>query len=122
MDRFITRATVTIVALYFIISFLLAQFAGIDVFRYSYVLLFELCTVAYTFCSGKYHCRYIRWTALAVLLSDTITHADYYFNFLSVDAFNLIPIAILSSGIITSLYLSIKHFIRVHKVRSRQNG
>lgn len=117
MDKFLTRVTVVIVAIYFIVSYILAQFAGIDILRYSYILLFESCVVSYTFCSGKYHCRFIRWTALAILISDIISHTDYYFDYIPTNLFNFIPLAILFFGIAISCTLAIKHFYKVYKLK-----
>lgn len=113
MDKFITRLTIVVVALYFISAFIMAELFAIDILRDSYILLFELCTVVYTFGSGKYHCKYIRWTALSILLCDTLAHADYYFDFIDVCYYNLLMLTILCSGVTISLYKSIKHFIRV---------
>lgn len=121
MDKFLTRITVILVAIYFIASYALAQFAGIDILRYSYILLFEACVVAYTFCSGKYHCKYIRWTALSIFLCDIVSHTDYYFDYLTVDAYNIIPIVIMAMGVTTSSFLAIRHFYRVYKLKKILN-
>jgi hypothetical protein len=115
MDKALTRITVIVVAIYLVASYILAQIFGIDILRYSYILLFESCVVAYTFCGGKYHCRYIRWTALSVLISDVISHTDYYFDYIPVSIYNIIPLSIIAVGITTSITLSVKHFYRVYK-------
>lgn len=121
MDKFLTRITVIITAVYFIVSYLLAQFAGVDIFRYSYILLFEACVVAYTFCSGKYHCQYIRWTALSLFLCDIISHTDYYFDYLTVAAYNIVPIIIMAVGVTISCALAIRHFYKVRKLKKLVN-
>ena len=123
MDKFITRLTIILVAAYFIISFVVAEVFAIDILRDSYILLFELCAVLYTFNSGKYHCKYIRWTGLSIFVCDTIAHLDYYFDFISVRWYNLILLSIVAIGVSTSLYKSINHFIKVSKWKraKRQN-
>ena len=121
MDKFLTRVTVISVAVYFIISYLLAQFAGIDILRYSYILLFESCVVAYTFCSGKCHCKFIRWTALSILSADIVSHTDYYFNYIPTNLYNFIPLFILSMGIAASSILAIRHFYKVNKLKKLVN-
>lgn len=88
MDRVITRLSIVLITIYFIVSYVLAQF-GIDILTNSYVLLFELCVVSYTFCSGKFHCKYMRWTALSILIVDLLNHSDYYFNYIPVSIFNI---------------------------------
>lgn len=118
MDRVITRLSIVLITIYFIVSYVLAQF-GIDILTNSYVLLFELCVVSYTFCSGKFHCKYMRWTALSILIVDLLNHSDYYFNYIPVNVFNIVPIGILALGIGTSITLAIRHFYQVTKLRQK---
>lgn len=123
MDRVITRLSIVIITLYFIVSYVLAQF-GIDILTNTYVLLLELCVVSYTFCSGKFHCKYMRWTALSIFIVDVLNHSDYYFDYIPVNVFNIIPISILAIGITTSISLAFRHFYRVNKVKKlrQKNG
>lgn len=118
MDRVITRLSIVLITIYFIVSYVLAQF-DIDILTNSYVLLFELCVVSYTFCSGKFHCKYMRWTALSILIVDLLNHSDYYFNYIPVSIFNILPIGILALGIGTSITLAIRHFYQVTKLRQK---
>lgn len=117
MNKFLVRITITLVALYFVLMFLLAQFLSVNIATNIYVLLFELCVVVYTFSEGKYHCKYMKYTALSILLADTLTRLDYMFDFMSVTAHNLIPIAILAVGIGTSVTKAFIHFYRVLKLK-----
>ena len=117
MNKFLVRITITLVALYFVLMFLLAQFLSVNIATNIYVLLFELCVVVYTFSEGKYHCKYMKYTALSILLADTLTRLDYMFDFMSVTAHNLIPIAILAVGIGTSVTKAFIHFYRVIKLK-----
>lgn len=82
----------------------------------------EACLVAYTFCNGKYHCRFIRWTALSILVCDTISHTDYYFDYIPVEWYNAMLLVVTISGLTTSCFLAIKHFYRVLKVKKLKNG
>lgn len=117
MGKFIVRMSIIMVAIYLILSCILAQFCGIDILTNAYTLLFELCVVVYTFSEGKYHCKYMKYTALSILLADTLTRLDYMFDFMSVTAHNLIPIAILAIGIGTSITKAFIHFYRVIKLK-----
>ena len=121
MDKVITRITIVLVSIYFAISYILAQFLGIDILRYSYILLFELCVVTYTFCSGKFHCRFIRWTAISILLADIVSHTDYYFDYIPLEIYNFLPLSILALGIGTSITLALRHFYKVNQLRSKRN-
>lgn len=123
MDKIITRFSIVIVTIYFIISYLFAQF-GVDILSRAYTILFELCVVTYTFCSGKFHCKYIRWTALSLLFVDVLNYTDYYFNYIPTSVYNIIPIGILAIGITTSITLAFRHFYKVNKIKRlrKKNG
>jgi hypothetical protein len=121
MDRFITRITIILVTIYFIVSYLFAL-CGIDILTNSYVILFEACVVSYTFCSGRFHCVYIRWTALSLLVADIINHTDYYFNYIPVNIFNILPISILALGVTTSVALAFRHFYQVIMIKRLKDG
>jgi hypothetical protein len=61
----------------------------------------------------------MRWTALSILIVDLLNHSDYYFNYIPVSIFNILPIGILALGIGTSITLAIRHFYKVAKLRQK---
>lgn len=124
MGKFLVRITIVITAVYLIISYCLAQFVGIDILDDWYSVLFECITVVYCFSEGKYHCKYMKYTAISILFSDVLTRVDNEFDFLSVYAHNLIPIGILAIGITTSITLAFRHFYKVNKIKRlrKKNG
>lgn len=122
MGRFLVRITIVLVALYLVLSYVIAQFIGIDILTPYYNVLFELCVVIYAFSEGKYHCKYIKYTALAILFADILTYADNYYDFLTVEAHNLIPVFMITSGILTGVTLAIKHYINVIKIKKRRHA
>lgn len=117
MGKFLVRVTTILVAIYFLICYTVAQLWGIDLLDYCYTLLFELIVVIYSFSEGKYHCRYLKTTIRGVFLADLSTHLDYFFDFLSVTAHNVVPITFIMLGIIMSANLAISHFIKVRKLK-----
>lgn len=117
MGKFIVRLSIPIVAIYFLIVFIIGIVREENIFSSNYALIFELCVVVYTFSEGKYHCKYMKYTALSILLADTLTRLDYMFDFMSVTAHNLIPIGILAIGIGTSITKAFIHFYRVIKLK-----
>ena len=120
MGKFLVRITIVFVGLYFLLSNLIAQILGIDIVHDFYVLLFELCVVVYTYSEGKYHCKHIKHTALAILLSDTITRLDNTYNFLSVNEHNFIPIVIMFAGLAISITSALVHFNKVLKLKKQR--
>lgn len=121
MGKFIVRITIVFTSLYILLSYLVAQICGIDILKDGYSILFELCVVVYAYSEGKYHCKHIKHTALAILLSDTITRLDNTYNFLSVIEHNLIPIVLLALGMAISITSAFRHFYRVKKLRKLIN-
>lgn len=121
MGKFLVRITIIGVAIYFIIAFLVAQICGVNIFSNFYIVFFELITVLYCYSEGKYHCKFIKHTALAIFISDTITRLDAMFNFFSVITINVLAPTIIAIGIGTSLYKAIKHFNRVNKLKKKRN-
>lgn len=119
MGKIIVRLVVAVTSIYFLIAFSFAQLLGVDILNDYHSLAFELCVVVYCYSEGKYHCQYMKYTALAILFSDTLSRLDNSFNFLSVTAHNLIPIGILALGIGTSITLAIRHFYKVMKLQSK---
>ena len=120
MGKFLVRITIVFTALYLVLSYVIAQFIGIDILAPYYNVLFELCVVIYAFSEGKYHCKYIKYTALAILFADILTYVDNHYDFLTVEAHNLIPVFIIASGILTGVVLAIKHYINVRKIKKQR--
>lgn len=121
MGKFLVRITIVFMALYLVLSYIIAQFFFIDILGNWYIVMFETCVVVYCFSEGKYHCKYLKYSALSLLVVDTLTRLDNTFNFLSVTAHNLIPIAILALGILTSITLALRHFYKVNQLRNKRN-
>lgn len=113
MAKFVTRLTVIIVSLYFLMAHILAFHFGIDILSNTYILLFELCVVCYTFLHGKYHCKYMKFTAISIFICDFVNHLDYYLNFLTVDELFYFSIVILALGVGTSTFKAVHHFYKV---------
>ena len=120
MAKFVTRLTIIIVSLYFLIAHVFACYFGIDILRNTYILLFELCVVCYTFLHGKYHCKYIRWTAASIFCCDSINHLDYYLNLFTVNELFVASIVILTLGLGTSAFSALHHFHKVTKLKQKR--
>lgn len=122
MGNFIVRLTIVFVSIYFLVAYYMAQFRGVDILYSSYTLLFELCVVVFTFSAGKYHCKFIKWTALGIFLSDLISHTDYYFDYIPLNYWSLLPLGVVSIGVATSITLAIRHFYKVNKLKRKKKS
>jgi hypothetical protein len=78
MGRLLTRITIVLVAIYFIVAHIYAQFFGIDIL-------------------------------------------DYRFDFIGVNAYNAIPIAIIALSITYAIYKAIRHYVIVRKIKRRKS-
>lgn len=121
MGKLLVRLTVVIVSIYFVITYLVAQFMYIDISSDWYATLFALIIAVYAHSEGRYHCKYLKFTADSVFVSDLLTRLYNSFNFLFVTAHNLIPIGILALGVGTTITLSIRHFWKVLIIRNKKN-
>mgnify|MGYP003288146527 CR=1 FL=1 len=117
MGKLLVRLTVTFTAIYFVLSYIFAQFFYVDILTPLYNIPFELCVVVYSFSEGKYHCKYIKYTALAILVSDVVTQTDNMYNYLTIDAHNYIPLILIILSVFVSCIMAIKHFIKVIKIK-----
>lgn len=120
MGKFLVRLTIVITTIYFLYSYYIAQFYGIDILSDNFLVLFELCVLVYTFGEGRYHCKYIKHTALGIILSDILTRLDNEFDFLTVTAHNLIPIVIIVICITFSICSALHHFYKVRKLKRKR--
>ncbi len=120
MGKFLVRITIVLVTIHFLLSFYVAQFIGIDILNDYHSLAFELCVVVYSFSEGKYHCRYLKFLALGIFLTDSLSRLDNSYNFLSVSEHNLYCFVILSVSIGIALYKAIKHFHDVSKIKRKR--
>lgn len=118
MGKLLVRLTIVIVSVYFLFTYLVAQTIGIDIHSDWYTSLFAFIIVVYTHSEGKYHCKFLKYSATSVFICDAITRLNNTYSFLSIDAHNLIPIAILALGLCTSVILSFNHFYKVRKIKS----
>ena len=121
MGKLLVRLTIIFVTIYELVSYVVAQVFGIDILRYSYGLLFELCVVVYSFSEGKYHCKYIKWSALGIFVVDSLSHLDYYFDFLPISFYNYILAIILFSSLLYSSISALRHFHNVRKLKRQLN-
>lgn len=118
LSNILVRFTVVLTSLYVILAYIIALLFGVDVISNWYAVMFEVCVVSFCFSAGKFHCRYMKYTALSILLCDVLTRLDNHLDFLTVSAHNLIPISILALGVGTSITLAIRHFIQVTRLKN----
>jgi len=116
MSKLIIRITIVLTAVYLIACYV-AAFFGVDIWHQWYYLLFELCVCLCISKQGVYHCKFIKWTAYAILIVETLAYLDVLFDYLSAVAFIIIQTLILTAGIATTTTLAIRHYIKVRRLK-----
>lgn len=117
MSKLAVRITVIGVAIYLILCYVLSLTLGIDIWSQTYYLLFELCVCLCISKQGVYHCKFIKWTAYSIFLSDCIVCFDNITDVFSVMFMVIVPVAIIIIGLSTTTILSIRHFIKVKRLK-----
>ena len=117
MSKLFIRITIITVALYVVMCYIIAAFLGINIWSQTYYLLFEICTCLCISKQGVYHCKFIKYTAYGILISDALVCANSIFDFLPINWTVYLPPSIISIGLLVTTVLSINHFIKVQRLK-----
>lgn len=119
LSKLFVRITVIGIGVYFMLCYVSAVVFGVNIWEHTYVIALEICVCLCLTAQGTYHCRFIRWTAYGILIADSITELDSYLDFLPYNYAVFIPIISLALGFATTLTLSIRHYIKVKKMKRK---
>ena len=117
MSKLFIRLTVLFVAIYMVICHVAAVVWQINLWSHTYTVLFEICVCLCITAHGKYHCKFMRWTAYAITLNDALLSADEMFDFIPYSLIIVLPIIIITIGLLTTTTLAIRHYNRVRKLK-----
>ena len=117
MDKFIIRVSIIGIAAYLILCYMAEFLWQVNLWRQSYYLLFEYCVCLCISKHGVYHCKYIKWTAYAILIEDTIATTDVMFDYMPNVLFAIVQPTIITVGILTTTILAVRHYIRVKRIK-----
>lgn len=117
MSKILIRCTIILVSVYLVLSYLVADIFAVDIWRQFYYLLFELCVCLCLSAQGVYHCKYIKWTAYAIFMQDTLVCTDALFDYMPKNLMALVPPVILTAGLTATTTLAVQHYIKVKKIK-----
>ena len=120
MDKLLVRLFVVLTTLYFLCTYTMAWY-GIECFSDAYIVMAELAICVVMSSQGKYHCKYMRFTAYGLTASDSITRIDNAYDILSVDAAIVLPWSIVMCSVTISFVLALRHYYMVLKLKSKQH-
>lgn len=119
--KFLVRISIFLISIYFITVYAIAIAFEEDFYNDFYVVLLEFCLAVFASVQGNYHCKYARYTAWGIFMSDMITRLDGAYNFIPIGNTAIVSSFILFSSMSITIYLAIRHFSKVTKLKNIQN-
>ena len=120
MDKLFVRLFVLFTALYLIHTYIMAWF-GVECFSDAYIVIAELAICVVMSSQGKYHCKYMKFTAYGLTASDSVTRIDNAFDILGVEASIILPLSIVMCSVTISFVMALRHYYRVLKLKSKHH-
>ena len=120
MDKLLVRLFVVFTTLYFLFTYILAWY-GVECFSDAYIVMAELAICVVMSTQGKYHCKYMRFTAYGLTASDSVTRIDNAYDILSVDAALVLPLSLIMCSVTISFVLAFRHYYRVLKLKRNKH-
>ena len=120
MDKLFVRLFVVFTALYLIHTYIMAWF-GVECFSDAYIVMAELAICVVMSSQGKYHCKYMKFTAYGLTASDSVTRIDNAFDILGVEASIIFPLSIVMCSVTISFVLALRHYYRVLKLKIKKH-
>ena len=119
MDKLLVRLFVVFTTLYFLCTYTMAWF-GVECFSDAYIVMAELAICVVMSTQGKYHCKYMRFTAYGLTASDSVTRIDNAFEILGVEASIILRLRIGMCSVTISFALALRHYYRLLKLKHKK--
>lgn len=120
MAKLTVRLFVVFTALYFVYTYIMAWY-GVECFSDAYIVMAELAICVVMSSQGKYHCKYMRFTAYGLTASDSVTRIDNAYDILSVDAAIVLSLSLVMCSVTISFVLALRHYYRIIKLKSKHH-
>ena len=120
MDKLLVRLFVVFTTLYFLCTYIMAWY-GVECFSDAYIVMAELAICVVMSSQGKYHCKYMRFTAYGLTASDSVTRIDNAFDILGVEASIILPLSLVMCSVTISFVLALRHYYRVLKLKIKKH-
>ena len=120
MGKLLVRLFVVFTTLYCLCTYIMAWY-GVECFRDAYIVMAELSICVVMSSHGKYHCKYMKFTAYGLIASDSVTRIDNAYDILSVDAAIVLPLSLIMCSVTISFVLALRHYYRVLKIKFKKH-
>ena len=121
MAKLAVRLFVVFTAVHFVHTYIMA-WLGVECFSDAYIVMAELAICVVMSSQGKYHCKYMKFTAYGLTASDGVTRIDNAYDILSVDAAIVLPLSLVMCSVTISFILALRHYYRVLKLKSKKES
>ena len=120
MAKLAVRLFVVFTAVHFVQTYIMAWF-GVECFSDAYIIMAELAICVVMSSQGKYHCKYMKFTAYGLTASDCITRIDNAFDILGVEASIILPLSLVMCSVTISFVLALRHYYRVLNIKFKKH-
>ena len=120
MDKLLVRLFFVFTTLYFLCTYIMAWY-GVECFSDAYIVMAELAICVVMSSHGKYHCKYMRFTAYGLTASDSVTRIDNAYDILSVDEAIVLPLSLVMCSVTISFVLALRHYYRVLNIKFKKH-
>lgn len=120
MGKLLVRLFVVFTALYLIHTYIMAWF-GVECFSDAYIVMAELAICVVMSSQGKYHCKYMKFTAYGLTASDSVTRIDNAYDILGVEASIILPLSLVMCSVTISFVMALRHYYRVLKIKFKKH-
>lgn len=118
MDKLLVRLFVVFTTLYFLCTYIMAWY-GVECFCDTYIVIAELVICVVMSSQGKYHCKYMKFTAYGLTASDGVTRIDNAYDILSIESAIVLPLSLVMFSVAISFILALRHYYMVLKLKSK---
>ena len=94
---------------------------GVECFSDAYIVMAELAICVVMSSQGKYHCKYMKFTAYGLTASDSVTRIDNAFDILGVEASIILPLSLVMCSVTISFVLALRHYYRVLNIKFKKH-
>lgn len=122
MDKLVIRIAIILVAFYLIICYVVAILFPINLWRQDYYLLFELCVCLCISKQGVYHCKYLKYTAYAILISDSLVCLVNHTGFIDDYYISSSALLIMIIGLLITMTKAIRHYRKVLSIKKMKKN
>lgn len=119
MSKLLVRLFVVFTTIYFTYTYCMAWF-GVEFFNDAYIILAEIALCVVMSSQGKYHCKYMKFTAYGLTASDSVTRIDNAYDILSVESAIVLPLSLVMCSVAISFILALRHYYRALKLKSKK--